>query len=315
VKKTISFSGGAPAAESEEDSIDPLPDGEVAELIDEGKFDEALKVSEAALESAHMQAEEGGAEALEAVASAQLLVAEVYFRQGNREQAEREYKEIIEQVDRHGLAGELKAQALASTAAIAEQRGIHSHAVKGYEEAIRIWEEANPDDVEEITQLRNNLGMIYKDEGDYGSAEEHFVTGIERLESQLGRYNETIAALYNNLSTLYHAVGHLENARGMAVRALDIRQQILSPNHPDSAQSFSNLGSISYALDDLDAALDNFARAVAILEELDEADPQEYEIVVSNYIDLLNHVGESEKAAGMTRKARRVYAKLMDSQI
>jgi tetratricopeptide (TPR) repeat protein len=287
-----------------------LLDNRAQVLFDEGRFEEAIEAAEASIESARRLLQEDNPESLGELLDSLLVAGDIKRHTGLMEAAEAHYQEVLRHARRAGSLARQAALAEAGLGDIHEERGKIVDALRFYESAVKTLDALGTAYTEECCRLRNNLAMIYKDERDYPAAESHLITGIQRIEAGLGRYNPTNGTLYSNLAAVYSAVGHYDEAREMALLARDIRRQILPANHPENAQSLSNLGAIHYALDDFDAAIDCFAEAVEAMDSNVETDPQDYEVVVSNYIDLLRMRGEDAKADEISAKSRSRYQHL-----
>lgn len=280
-------------------------------LFDQGFFFEALEAAETGVDSARRLLDESNPSSVTDLLDAMLVEADIRRHVGYLEAAEESYREVLRVGTDFGHMARQIAFSHAGLGDIAEERGHSTEALRQYEAAVRGLETVGSAVGEECARLRNNLAMIYKDDGDCQAAEEHLIAGIQTLETSVGRYTSTAATLYSNLSALYMKVGHIEEAKNMALIARDIRRQILPANHVDNIQSLSNLGSILYELDDIDAATDAFAEAFNAMESNLEVDPYDYEVVVSNYIDLLRSQGLEEQSAKISAKARERYNELV----
>lgn len=279
-------------------------------LFDQGMFEEAIEAAQAGVESARRLLIPDDDESMGFLLDSMLVEADIRRHTGFLDIADGIYKEVLRMGSDFGTLGRQLAFARAGLGDIAEERGHSTEALRQYEAAVRGMETVGASVSEECARLRNNLAMLYKDDHDYQKAEEHLVAGIAKLEGSIGRYTTTVATLYSNLAAVYMKVGHTEEAKTVALMARDIRKQILSPDHVDTIQSLSNLGAILYALDDVDAAVDAFSEAAAAMESNPEIDPLDYEVVVSNYIDLLQIQGNQEKADEVTQRARQRYQEL-----
>lgn len=290
--------------------INRLLENRAQTLFDQGLFDEAIAAAQASVESARRLLSADDPESIGFLLDAMLVEADIRRHMGFLDIAENIYRDVLRQGSDYGDMRRQLAFARAGLGDIAEERGQATEALRQYEAAVRGLETVGSSVSEECARLRNNLAMLYKDDHDYQAAEEHLIAGIQKLESSIGRYTPTVATLYSNLASVYMNVGHHEEAKSVALMARDIRQQVLPPNHADVIQSLSNLGAILYILDDADAAIDTFAQAVEAMESNTEVDPLDYEVVVSNYIDLLRHRGDHQLADQAAANARRRYQEL-----
>lgn len=279
-------------------------------LFDQGMFEEAIEAAQAGVESARRLLIPDDDESMGFLLDSMLVEADIRRHTGFLDMADGIYREVLRMGSDFGTLGRQLAFARAGLGDIAEERGHSTEALRQYEAAVRGMETVGASVSEECARLRNNLAMLYKDDHDYQKAEEHLVAGIAKLEGSIGRYTTTVATLYSNLAAVYMKVGHVEEAKSVALMARDIRKQILPPDHVDTIQSLSNLGAILYALDDVDAAVQAFSEAAEAMESNPEIDPLDYEVVVSNYIDLLQIQGNQEKADEVTQRARQRYQEL-----
>lgn len=284
-------------------------DNRAQSLFEEGKFDDAMSAAAASVESARRVAVQDTSE-ISTLIEALVIEAEILRHVGQFDDSDNLYKEAQELVDQTGGNDVIRARIAMGRAICVDASGQIRAAAKLYESSIEQLEALNPPDLEEAASLRNNLAMIYREEGLHDRAEEHYIRAINISERLYGKEDLTVASLYNNLAALYVNATHYSEALEIAKQSLEIREKLLAPDSAELAQSLSNLGSIVYGQGNVEAAVDYFSKAVAILEISADADPEEYEVVVSNYIDLLNESGRGEEAGKVTKHARRVYNRL-----
>jgi len=89
------------------------------------------------------------------------------------------------------------------------------------------------------------------------------------------------------------------------LRALAIREKLYPPTHPDIAQSKCNLAVVYHSRGDYAKAAELYRASLKIWEEASEKPAKDYEIVVSNYADLLRSVGQVRKAHQLEVRARK----------
>ncbi|QQL46041.1 tetratricopeptide repeat protein [Sulfuriroseicoccus oceanibius] len=282
-------------------------------LFEEGKFADAMTAAAAATESARRVAVQDDSE-YPGLIEALLINAEILRHVGEFDESANAYKEAAYLIDQHGGSDVDRARVAMGRAICTDAAGNMRAASKLYEQAIEELESLTPPDLEEAANLRNNLAMLYREEGLFDRAEEHYVSAINICERIYGKEDLTVAALYNNLAALYLTAAHYPEALEIAKQALAIREKLLAQNSAEIAQSYSNLGSILYGQGELDEAIEHFQRAVEILEEGNETDPEEYEVVISNYIDLLKESGDTATADEVTKRAREHYRAINTAQ-
>ena len=89
----------------------------------------------------------------------------------------------------------------------------------------------------------------------------------------------------------------------MHMLALEARSKILGERHLDTAQSHANLALVFVKSEEMDAAKGHFDRAIEAYEgNLTEAS-DDYKIVVANYSDVLNFIGEEKAAKALQKRA------------
>ena len=284
-------------------------DNRAQSLFEEGKFEDAISAASASVESARRVAMQDTSE-MPILLEAVVIEAEILRHVGQFDDSAALYKEADELAKEYETDDVMRARVVMGQAICVDAAGQIRAAAKLYEDAIERLENLNPPDLEEAASLRNNLAMIYREEGLHDRAEEHYIRAINISERLYGKEDLTVASLYNNLAALYVNATHYSEALEIAKQSLEIREKLLSADSPELAQSLSNLGSIVYGQGDIEAAVDYFSKAASILESSNETDPEEYEVVVSNYIDLLNEAGRGEEATKVTKHARRVYNRL-----
>ena len=75
--------------------------------------------------------------------------------------------------------------------------------------------------------------------------------------------------------------------RRRPISALAIREKAHPPTHPDIAQSKCNLAVVYHSNGDYARASELYRASIKTWEEATDKPPEDYEIVASNYADLL----------------------------
>ena len=125
----------------------------------------------------------------------------------------------------------------------AYQQGNYPEAEKQLEAAVKEAEGFGPQDPRLATNL-NNLGELYRLQGRYAEAEQHYKWALAVLEKALRPAHPQVATSLNNLAALYHAQGRYAKAEQLYKRSLGIREKTLGPEHPQVATSLNNLGEL-----------------------------------------------------------------------
>lgn len=221
--------------------------------------------------------------------------------------AEASYREALEAGKDLDLT-EVMANVRTSLATLLDFSGREAESLPYYEEAINNHEALGGENAEVAAQLRNNLAMTYKCMDKFALAEQHYLRSLETLENKRGRKSESVACVFNNLGSLYYAAGFPDQAKEMFEDGLQIRIEVLGERHRDVAQSLCNLGTACHELKDNDAAQKHFEKSLTILESQLPQEARSYEAIGTDYVALLEIVGEEGKAAALKKRMEKVLA-------
>lgn len=276
----------------------------VQELLNEGRVDEAREWVAAALMEARQQAEDEGQPGVALVAALEQL-ATLERETGNAEGAEAALKEALETAERCGADTRWLASLRTGLATLLDFSQREADAAPLYEQAILDYESLTPPADEVSAQLRNNVAMIYKGLGKFSLAEQHYLKALEILEKNAEANPESVAALYNNLGSLYYTAGFAEQAKSMFTQSLAARLELLGETHPDVAQSYCNLATVCHELSDNEAAEAHFEESLRILEMHLPEEAGSFEAVATDFLSLLELLGDDRKAAALRKRMQR----------
>ena len=292
----------AAAPTSNEPESDPIQD-----LLREGRVEEARDLVATELMGARQQAEDEGKPSVALVAALERLAA-LERETGNAEGAEAALKEALELAELCGADTRWLASLRTSLATLLDFSQREADAAPLYEQAIVDYESLEPPASEVSAQLRNNVAMIYKGLGKFSLAEQHYLKALEILESSPEANPESVAALYNNLGGLYYTAGFAEQAKSMFTQSLTARLELLGETHPDVAQSYCNLATVCHELSDNEAAEAHFEESLRILEMHLPEEAGSFEAVATDFLSLLELLGDERKAAALRKRMQRVLA-------
>ena len=180
------------------------------------------------------------------------------------------------------------------------------------EEAIRFYEKAiasgiQLDDVpySDLGTMLNNVALILRKSGRQKAAEPYYLQALQIYEKQLGPDHADVASVLNNLAVFYTNERRYTEAEEIHLRALAIREKLHPGAHPNVAQSKCNLAVVYHSRGDYAKAAEFYRDSLKIWEESSEKPSQDYEIVVSNYADLLRSLGQGRKAHQLEVRARK----------
>ncbi len=287
------------------ENLNTLLEDHAASLYDAGKLDDAIRVANTALGNARQAVEEDPAN-LPVLAKALDNLAALQRDNGDFYKAESLYLEAIETADKAGGGLEQMARLRSNLAMLYDFNQREESAIPLYEQAITDCERQDPPRGQDAAQLRNNLAMIYKSLAKYSLAEQHYLMALETLEKIYGRNNERVAAVFNNLGGLYYAAGFAEQSKEMHLEALDIRTQVFGPNHPEVAQSYGNLATSCYELQEDDKVQENYEQSLRILEGHLDTSSDIYEQLGTDYVAVLEALGETKKAQTLQKRMEKV---------
>jgi tetratricopeptide (TPR) repeat protein len=82
-----------------------------------------------------------------------------------------------------------------------------------------------------VSQILNNLALVYERQGKYGEAEGLYQRALAIREKALGRDHPDVAQTLHNLANVYLSQGKYGEAEGLYQRALAIREKALGRDH------------------------------------------------------------------------------------
>jgi tetratricopeptide (TPR) repeat protein len=158
----------------------------------------------------------------------------------------------------------------------------------------------------DLGTMLNNIALIYRRTGRQAAAEPYYLHALEIYEKQLGAEHPDVASVLNNLAVFYTNERRFMEAEQTHLRALAIREKLLPPSHSDIAQSKCNLAVVYHSRGDYHRASELYRASLKVWEEATEKPPADYEIVASNYADLLRALGKAKQANQLETRARKL---------
>ena len=92
-----------------------------------------------------------------------------------------------------------------------------------------------------IRDSYNNLGIVYRNLGQYSEAKEYYEKGLIIAKEIYGEKDGDVAGSYNNLGTVYRNLGQYSEAKEYFEKALIIRKKIYGDQHALTERTFRNL--------------------------------------------------------------------------
>jgi tetratricopeptide (TPR) repeat protein len=187
---------------------------------------------------------------------------------------------------------------------LSDSLGLIDEAIGFYEKAIESGMRLAEVPYSDLGTILNNIALIYRTSGRQQAAEPYYLHALELYEKQLGPEHPDVASVLNNLAVFYTNERRYEEAEKTHLRALRIREKALPENHSDIAQSMCNLAVVYHSRGDYERASDLYRASLKMWEETTETPPGDYEVVASNYADLLRSLGKARQARELEDRAR-----------
>jgi tetratricopeptide (TPR) repeat protein len=118
----------------------------------------------------------------------------------------------------------------------------------------------------------NDLGLMYRDQGDYAQSEQLLMEALAMDRKILGAKHTSLALALNNLALVQRRKGDLADAEGTYREALAMQRELEGDVHPDVANTLNNLAFVRYDRGDLHGALELEGESVGIYRKLFSGD-------------------------------------------
>jgi CHAT domain-containing protein/Tfp pilus assembly protein PilF len=273
---------------------------EAIKLQDAGKYNEALRVAERALEIRERLL---GPEHRDVAAAIDCL-AGIYTGRGDYDKAEPLYLRAV--AIREKVMGKDDPDTAISVNNLAElyyYRGKYVEAESLFNRALDIREKALGDDHPDTALSLNNLAALYDLLGRDVEAEPLFKRALATREKALGENHPDTAQTLNNLATLYTSQGKYVEAEPLLKRALDIRERTLGENHPETATGFDNLAGLYRKQGKYDEAEPLLRRALESREKALGKNHPDIAISLGNLAALYKAQGKYGETEPLLRRA------------
>ena len=114
----------------------------------------------------------------------------------------------------------------------------------------------------------NDLGLMYRDQGDYAQSEQLLMESLVMERKLLGDKHSELALMLNNLALVQQQKGNLTTADATFRQALAMQRELLGTTHPDVANTLNNLAFLDSARGDVGSALRDEGEALDIYRKL-----------------------------------------------
>ena len=187
---------------------------------------------------------------------------------------------------------------------LCDNLGQPEEALVFYEKAIAAGTQLGDLPHSDLGTMLNNVALIFRKSGRQKAAEPYYLQALQIYEKQLGPNHADVASVLNNLAVFYTNERRYSEAEKIHLRALDIRKKLYPATHPDIAQSKCNLAVVYHSRGDYAKAAELYRASLKSWEEASGKPSEDYEVVASNYADLLRSLGHARKAHQVEVRAR-----------
>lgn len=195
---------------------------------------------------------------------------------------------------------------------LARRLGRLSDGLNQFQDAVAFYEKAiaaaaNLPDLpySDLGTLLNNIALTLRKAGKPKAAEPYYLSALQLYEKNLGLEHPDVASVLNNLGVFYTNEKRFTEAENAHLRALAIREKAFSSSHPDLAQSKCNLAVVFHSRGEYERASQLYRESMQVWETITDELPADYEVVASNYADLLRSLGKARKAQALEDRARK----------
>ena len=116
------------------------------------------------------------------------------------------------------------------------------------------------------SQLFNNVGIVFDEQGEYDKALEYYQKTLSIRERFLGAHHSEVAHPLNNIGVMFWNMGNYDKALEYYRKSLVIREKTLGPEHPLVATTLSNIGLVYWKMSNYKQALKHYRRSLIIRE-------------------------------------------------
>ncbi|CAF2582429.1 unnamed protein product [Rotaria sp. Silwood2] len=168
-------------------------------------------------------------------------------------------------------------------------------------------------DENEKALLYHQLGLIKRNQGDYGEALSSYKQALEIYQKSRSSDDLDLATTYNNMGQVYNNMGNYAEALSYYEKSLEIYQHNLPDDHPSLAILYNNIGLVHKNMGDYDQALKSHEKALEIEQKVLPPNHPSLATSYKNIGSLYNNMGEYSKALSFHEKALEIEQKTLPS--
>jgi CHAT domain-containing protein/Tfp pilus assembly protein PilF len=194
----------------------------------------------------------------------------------------------------------------ARTKAVAlAKQGKVGEAIQQYEKALALAPKVYGSQHKETAALMNSLALLYRDEGQYATAEPLFLQSLQIRESKLGKDHPFLTYSLLPLAWLYYHQGQYAKAEPLFQRSLQISEARRGKDHPYVADSLNGLAAVYQAQGQNAKAEPPLQRSLQIQENKLGKDHPSVANTLTNLVKLYGATQRWQQATQAAEAARR----------
>ena len=156
-----------------------------------------------------------------------------------------------------------------------------------------------------------NIGLVYRNLGDYNKALDYYFKALEIRKDVLGEKHPNTAGTYGNIGVVYHNLEDYDKVLEFYNKALEIDKDVLGENHHDTAISYNNIGVVYDELGDYDKALEYHNKALEIKKEVLGEKHASTAMSYNNIGNVYDDLGDYDKALEYHNKALEIFEEVL----
>jgi tetratricopeptide (TPR) repeat protein/CHAT domain-containing protein len=160
----------------------------------------------------------------------------------------------------------------------------------------------------------NNLGLLYKDLGNYEKAEPFLLEAKEIRNRVLGKEHPLYPMSLISLADCYILMGRYEKAEPLNLEAIAIREKILGKMHPEYATSLNNLAILYLSMGNYEKAETLLLESKNIQEKTLGKEHPDYAKSLNNLGQLYQNLGNYEYAEPFYLEAKDIFARIFGKE-
>lgn len=179
-----------------------------------------------------------------------------------------------------------------------DDAGNYETAITYYQNAgdlVRSLEKTNPIKLL-LIQIYNNMGVAYRQMGNFESSKEQYETSLELIYDLYGEEHREIATTFNNLGSIYYSKGDIGRAAEYFLRSAEMYQSLFGDSHTNVGAALNNVAASYYALENYELAAEYLEKAQRVKEANLGTDHPETAVGYSNLASMQMQNGNYETA-------------------